>query len=80
MKKKSILAAGCAVIMACTTPAIAEEIDVASTFATSNLLGQMGVKFADNVSIAGLKLHGFGFKLHFHHLAPNALDELAVLF
>jgi TRAP-type mannitol/chloroaromatic compound transport system substrate-binding protein len=29
-----------------------EKIDVASTFGTSNLLGQMGVKFAENVGIA----------------------------
>ena len=40
----------------------ADKLDVASTFATSNLLGQMGVKFADNVNIATggeveLKLH-----------------------
>jgi TRAP-type mannitol/chloroaromatic compound transport system substrate-binding protein len=40
----------------------ADKLEVASTFATSNLLGQMGVKFADNVNIATggdvkLKLH-----------------------
>ena len=40
----------------------ADKLDVASTFGTSNLLGQMGVKFADNVNIATggeveLKLH-----------------------
>ena len=40
----------------------AEKLDVASTFATSNLLGHMGVKFAENVKIATggdieLKLH-----------------------
>ena len=32
--------------------AVAERLDVASTFATSNLLGEMGVKFAENVSLA----------------------------
>ena len=38
--------------LACTSMASAEKLDVASTFGTNNLLGQMGVKFAENVAIA----------------------------
>ena len=52
MQKFNILTATSAAFMALSTPAIAEELDVASTFGTNNLLGQMGVKFAENVSIA----------------------------
>ena len=62
MNRKSTIAAACVALMVGTTPALSEELDVASTFGTSNLLGQMGVKFAENVSIATggdltLKLH-----------------------
>ena len=52
MQKFNILTATSAAFMALSAPAIAEELDVASTFGTNNLLGQMGVKFAENVSIA----------------------------
>ena len=62
MGKNHVTAAACAALMACTAPAVSEELDVASTFGTTNLLGQMGVKFAENVAIATggeltLKLH-----------------------
>lgn len=62
MKKKNLVAAACAAFMVGSAPAMSETIDVASTFGTTNLLGQMGVKFAENVSIATggdltLKLH-----------------------
>lgn len=62
MNRVSIAAVTCATFMACATPAMSEELDVASTFGTSNLLGQMGVKFSDNVKIATggellLKIH-----------------------
>ena len=63
MKKSIYLTIAMMTTMLTAGPvAAADKLDVASTFATSNLLGQMGVKFADNVSIATggeveLKLH-----------------------
>ena len=48
---KNLVAAACA-SFALAGAASAEKLDVASTFGTNNLLGQMGVKFAENVAIA----------------------------
>ena len=52
MKNYNAIAAVCAAFVVCSAPVMAEKLDVASTFSTSNLLGEMGVKFADNVNIA----------------------------
>ena len=49
MKKLLITTAVC---MTCSGAAMADKLDVASTFGTNNLLGQMGVKFGENLAIA----------------------------
>lgn len=52
MPAMKILTTSATVCLLMNSAAVAEKIDVASTFATSNLLGEMGVKFADNVRVA----------------------------
>ena len=47
MMRKCIAATACATFLTCAVPAMSETLDVASTFGTNNLLGQMGVKFAE---------------------------------